>query len=354
MSGMSVNLNRIKAIVIAFILGGILDLNAQAVKLVGGLSNPTDMAIDGNIMYISDYQTGKIFKLKLGINKPILTEVASGFGGPFGLAIKGDELYVAEYDSSQISKIDIKQSKPAKQKVLAAQGVSDLEFIGDTLFAVNFDFNRIEYALNPSLNPILNTYTEINGPFRLLVKDSLLFVNESSNGRVSKINRFSKNPLAQTFAYSFSSPAGMAEYKGILYVAENTSNTISSINLAELSQAKKTIATNIDGPDVLLVHEGILYISEFDKGQISKISLDPLSINSGDYGKPGLYPNPCHSYLNLPSSNKQSTYSIYSTAGKRLFFGLKDTKGSLDVSRLKKGMYILMDDKNTSQIFAKY
>ena len=350
---MSVNLNRIKTIVIVFILGGILDLNAQAVKLVGGLSNPTDMAIDGNTMYISDYQTGRIYKLKLGLANPVLTQVASGFGGPFGLAIKGNELYVAEYDSSQISKIDIKQSKPIKQKVLEAQGVSDLEFIGDTLFAVNFDFNRIEYALNPNLNPILNTYTEINGPFRLLVKDSLLFVNESSNGKVSKINRFSKNPLAQTFPYSFSSPAGMAEYKGILYVAENTSNTISSINLADLSQAKKTIATNIDGPDVLLVHEGILYISEFDKGQISTLSLD-MANQSRPHSKPlTLYPNPCKNELFLLGIAKSFQVSIFSAMGQLVLQKQQRAGQSINTSELVAGIYAIRINKAAVQVFIK-
>ena len=351
---MNVNLNLIKPIVFAFILGGILDLNAQAVKLVGGLSNPTDMAIDGNTMYISDYKTGKIHRFKLGIPNPILTPVASGFGGPFGMAIKGSELFVAEYDSSQISKINLKQSKPIKQKVLEVQGVSDLEFIGDTLFAVNFDFNRIEYVLDLELNPSLNTYANANGPFRLLVKDSLLFVNEASKGSISKINRFSNSPLPQAFSYSFNSPAGMAEHEGILYVAENTSDTISSINLLDLSQAKKTVATNVDGPDVLLVHESILYISEFDKGQISTISLDPLSNNLPDNGIPGLYPNPCRSYLNVHSSNRHSTYSIYAITGKRLFFGLKASHGCIDMSRLNNGIYILMDEKNKTQIFTKH
>ena len=343
----------VKGLLFIWVLGGISDLNAQATKLIGGFVNPTDMVVNGNTMYVSDYKTGKIFKFKLDISNPVLTEVASGFGGPFGMATYNNDLYIAEYDSSQISKIDIGVINPIKQVVWQVQGVSDIECINDTLFAVNFDFNRMEYAVLSSANPSLKNYLSLNGPFRLFIKDSLIYANETSTGKVSWINRDTSHPNVNPFTQSFSNPAGIALYKNRLFIAENSSDLISSIDLLNPTKPKETFVSNLGGPDVIKVYNKTLYIGEFDKGQISTVLLDSSLNNPSLTNSIHVYPNPASNQVSFTGNYHGLDVTVYSMLGERLL-SKRIKKGEvLNITLLSSGLYIIKGPWKEAKIFLK-
>ena len=304
-----------------------------------GLTNPTDMVVSEGILYFADYGTGKISKVKLGIANPPITDVASGFGGPFGLAIRGNQLYIAEYDSNQVSKIDISQGNPTKQLVWLVQGISDLEFVGDTLFAVNFDKNKIDYEVMSQTNPSLSIYASgMNGPFRIRNHDSILYISEATEGKVSWINRHAQNLTLQTKPANFSSPGGLAIYNETLYVAENKADKISSINLTNTG-SKKLELSNLDGPDVLMVYNKTLFISEFDKGQISMISLNPVSVWSIKTKKLELFPNPCIDFIKIKNIKEGSLIRIYHASGRLVLEEKVDSTKKVDIQNLSAGLY---------------
>ena len=86
---------------------GITNLNAQATDVVTGLNKPYALVLNGNDLYISEFNGNKISKIDITDATPTAIVVVTGLSSPTGLAISGNDLYISEYLANKISKIQI-------------------------------------------------------------------------------------------------------------------------------------------------------------------------------------------------------------------------------------------------------
>ncbi|WP_196890519.1 NHL repeat-containing protein [Aureivirga marina] len=70
-------------------------------------SNPYDIKIQGNYLYIAQFDLGKIIRINITQESPFSEEVSSGLNGPVVLRFFQNELYVVEQESGEISKIKL-------------------------------------------------------------------------------------------------------------------------------------------------------------------------------------------------------------------------------------------------------
>ncbi|MBC8756893.1 T9SS type A sorting domain-containing protein [Kordia sp. YSTF-M3] len=64
-------------------------------------------ALNGDDLYVSENQSGRVFKMGVTGTTYIMTDVAIGINDPYGLAVNNTDLYIAESGSNKISKVNI-------------------------------------------------------------------------------------------------------------------------------------------------------------------------------------------------------------------------------------------------------
>ena len=146
----------------------------------GVMHFPYGLAVSGNRLYISNYDTNTVGVYNATTGAVLTTSLISGLSGPVGLAILGNLLYVTNNDTSKVGLYDA--------------------ITGATINA--------------------NFITGLNEPFGLAVSDLSLYVAESgnnyaSNGTVRKYDATTGLPSA-----GWNSPSGLNLPEG-LAVADN-------------------------------------------------------------------------------------------------------------------------------------
>lgn len=103
---------------------------------------------------------------------------------------------------------------------------------------------------------------------------------------------------------------------------------------------------------------GYLYISEgtgtpysFEVANIQKMTFShTVSIEDIITANIKIYPNPANSYLKIESDNYDNFYQIYSMDGRLVLAGKSSNGESIDISALKKGLYLINVDGQTFKI----
>ena len=85
----------------------ITETTPTPIVVVSGLSSPYTLALNGNDLYIAEYTANKISKIDITANTTTSIDVVTGLNGPEGLALNGNDLYIAEIPANKISKIAI-------------------------------------------------------------------------------------------------------------------------------------------------------------------------------------------------------------------------------------------------------
>src|SRR5690554_6781291 len=83
-------------ILTAFTLLFCLSINAQLTDVATDVNVPTGIALQGNNLYISEYDGYKISRIDITEANPIAVNVVTGITNPANLAFNGDFLYIAE------------------------------------------------------------------------------------------------------------------------------------------------------------------------------------------------------------------------------------------------------------------
>jgi DNA-binding beta-propeller fold protein YncE len=140
------------------------------------LSGPYGLALDSRSLYIADSGNNRV--RRVGLAKPTITTVAgtglpafAGDGGPAtgaqlydptGLALDSGYLYMADRGNSRIRRIHL-----ATQTITTFAGIGDRGFAGDGGLA---------------------TAARLNWPFGLAVRSGYLYIADTSNGCVRRVN----------------------------------------------------------------------------------------------------------------------------------------------------------------------
>lgn len=225
---------------------------------------PYGVAVANGFLYVADSYNHRIRKIDLANNAVTTlagqssygiadgTGTAAMFRYPRGLAVADGFLYVADTDNDRIRKIDL-ETKVVSTVMInlnAPKGVA----VSDGILYVSDDYHRI-WQMDLASKVIttlagqsaygfvdaVGTAAKFQYPHSLAVEDGFLYVTDSSNNRIRKIDLATKAVTTlsgQTAAGSadgdgtaayFSAPSGLTIDNGILYVADYTNNLIRAI-----------------------------------------------------------------------------------------------------------------------------
>ncbi len=224
----------------------------------GGV-NPYGLAINGNDLYVAEYNGDRIFKIDVTATNPVAVEVVSNVSHPSGLLLVGNDLYISETGDHKISKIDITQPNPTPVDVVSG----------------------------------------LSMPFGLTINGTELFIAELNSGSVSKININDVLPATPiTVATGLGGPTNVFYDRGELYITEYSAGKISKITVGTLSGPESVEPVLAIHPDRL---NGSLTVENLDssskyrifnqQGQLlqqgkQEVGQSVLRLNTT---KPGLY-----------------------------------------------------------------
>ena len=100
-----------------------ININAQE-DVITDLNRPIGLVFNGNDLYFTEANIGKISKIDITETTPNATDVVTGLGTPYTLALNGNDLYIAEIPANKISKI----------AVGAAAGIDDLNQLDISIY----------------------------------------------------------------------------------------------------------------------------------------------------------------------------------------------------------------------------
>jgi len=131
----------------------ITSTDPEPVTIISEAGSILELALSGNDLYYSEYDENTISKLDISESNPIPTLVISDLDLPLsGMTIKDSELYFSQYGVSEISKIDISTAEPTIVNIDVNVVIADLAFIGDDLYASDFQNSLILKYSNTALS----------------------------------------------------------------------------------------------------------------------------------------------------------------------------------------------------------
>jgi hypothetical protein len=173
--------------------------------------------------------------------------------------------------------------------------------------------------------------------------------------------------------YDGSLPISLLNFRGIISETYNsilwetaTEENVSHFEIERLNIADSSITTigrieavgnsntvqHYNLKDLIPIEEALYRLKEVDyDGKI--IRFNWIVINRKDKGikKIDIYPNPAHNYISFSNLNKEVEIEIHSFNGEILFKKHLSNYSKLDISDLKKGLYLIKITTNSQTIF---
>jgi hypothetical protein len=328
------------SILIIILFSNSIILNAQTVSIATRLSNPRGMTLVGDEIYYCELF--KISKIDLTTTVPTPTNVATSLLLPESIAINGNYLYIAQYNGNKISKIDITTTTTNTTDVLTnLYGPTGILFNGNDLYfaqALSGKISKIDITeTSPTVTDVV---TGLSGPTGIVLIGNNLYISEVYDGKISKIDIIETTPTAIDVVTGLTAPRGIAFNGNDIYIAEFGADKISKINITETIPIPTDVVTDLDGPLGLEVNGDNLYISDLSK--ILKLDLTTLSTNNLQLiNSINLYPNPANDFIKISGLNQKEKYNIYNLLGQNISSGIISDKEDISIQNLSKGLYLL-------------
>ncbi|WP_431136941.1 hypothetical protein [Psychroserpens mesophilus] len=140
---------------------------------------------NGNDLYTSYRNEGKIVKFDLTQTNPTAIDVVTGLGNiTQGIALNGNDLYIARSGDSKISKIDITQTNPNIIDVVTGVNPIDLLIVGNDLyFSGNDSVQKIDITeTNPT--PIVIVDGLSSPVWGIEISNNILYMAQQSDNKI--------------------------------------------------------------------------------------------------------------------------------------------------------------------------
>lgn len=258
------------------------DLPAVATVAVDGLSSPNGMALDGNILYISDNFNNRVVKVDISnTTYPLTKTVVASIPRPSGLALNGTDLYVGEMFNNKINKIDISDTNLPLTATEVISGGIDLPramtFSGNDLYITsNYKVDKMDVtATTPTLTNIVDFSSDSNIDRRIIrdVKfyENDMYISLSTLDRIyiyaNTLSLEGVKPLEKTVLYP-NPTSNSIQIKGL-----ETETSYVIYNAIGVETLKGTTSPNIP-IDISKISKGIYFIKFNDYNKSFKIIKD--------------------------------------------------------------------------------
>ena len=263
---------------------------AQTVETVAtGLNFPLGQVLNGNSLYASEYNSGKISKADLTQPLPApVTTVLQGLTKPTGVLVIGDYLYFCMEGNlpggaTAVGRINLTSANPTIEEVTtnvdATYGAQVLLKNGDDLYisaangnAGHQGIHKINLAdpLPWTAVQILST-EEVSG-MNMIGND--LYFSYYGGSAVKKMDVSISNPVPETVISGLSGPDGLTFNGNFLYISEYDAGRVSRIDVTQPNPVAETVASGLSGPSLTSFDGTAFYFAESIAGTISRIVLN--------------------------------------------------------------------------------
>ena len=215
-------------------------------KIVEGLHKPTAMAVKGNFLFVCDETKLKIFDLK-NLNSPAqIVKFADDDKVVNALAQDGDTLYISITNTGRIYSLDI--SNPARMENvkpklwLKVPGPNGLTIGGGEMFIASIppDYRTVTdenviYRVRNLKNPVAEKFYNVAGLYDgVAISDDLktLYISDWLTGSVTAVDVKTKK-IRVIYEEKGIGPADIAQESGTLFIPELVNSRIISIQISE-------------------------------------------------------------------------------------------------------------------------
>ena len=319
--------------------------------VLDGLDYPYALVLNGNELFVSDRDSGKISKIDITEATPTITDLVTDVSGILGMAINGNFLYYSVITNNKISKIDLTASTPTSTDVVTGLNQPlGLAFKGNELFIAEWGAGRISKIADiSSTDPTVTAIVSgLNLPTKLAFKNNELYFSLDVDGKISKIEDVTASTLSVIDVVSgLTNPVGIAFKGNHLYITEPRSNTLSDrifrTDVTQSSPVLEEILTLVNGPRGLVFNNDVLYFAEAYAGKVSKFDTSTLNLNQFNKNNVSMtiFPNPSGSTIQVTGLTQAEEYKIYNALGKQILEGSISSKENIKIEHLVRGFYFL-------------
>ncbi|WP_329804832.1 T9SS type A sorting domain-containing protein [Flavobacterium facile] len=255
-------------------------------------SNPTQLLLHNNDLFIATEQTSHIYKINLLATDTTPIEVTDIYGP---MVIKNNFLYVGQYVDSKIVKINL--SNGIKTDYLTGYKPNYFNLQGDDLYFTSNTTNKLYKInlINNSLNIILQNLNYVSG---IVIENNICYLCESQADKIS-------------------------------YYDLNSNQFVNFVSL-----------TSSSWPNGITIYNDTIYFISTVGGQVSSIPISTLGIPTNQKKTYTIYPNPTTELLNILTDEILEEFQIFDTTGKEVLKGKFETN-HINVTQLQAGAYIL-------------
>lgn len=325
--------------------------------VVTNVNNPWGLAISDGILYIGEHGDNQVTSYDTNDANAALETIAGGLSGVSAVGVVGNELFIGERTSYAVSKVDLTDSSGE----LVACTTMEFPPIGFAehsgyLYTGQREGNQVS-RINLAAGCPTTFSTPLSGldqSYGLGIKDDNLYVSQSNIGTISVVDLSTGKFVVNDLVSGLSTPGGMTVVDNTLYIADFGSGNLESVDLSAEVPEVVTVLTNLDGPIALASENGIVYIAEFNGNRISRY---PELSNVADVTTdPQLMINPVPAQNTITIQFEGSAtlpYQITNIAGQIVMQSRTQSNTTIDISMLRKGVYIVQAEGYQSQRIVK-
>ena len=299
-------------------------------SIITDLESPDGIALNGTEFYIVERGNNKrVIKIDLSLDIPTITPVVTGLDAPSHLLLVGNDLYISDYYSGKIFKVDISANLPITNPTEVVTGLNlpkGMVMNGNDLYIACTQDNTVVKA-DISANLPITTATEVvtglSAPVALVLRGNDLYIAESYSNRVSKADiTATPLPTTATQIVSVSFPISLIAQGDYLYIGEENNKKISRIDLTAQMPTTADVLSSVDSPRGLLVDNATntLYYSNLDK--VWEYDLNVLSLTEKNTATAlTIFPNPATEKVEILGLQHPKEYRIYNLMGAMVYEG---------------------------------
>ena len=247
-------------------LNGTINNNSWA----GGLTDAQAIVIDGQNMYVSNYQDTKIMKINFNQAPFTVSTFRSLSYCPMGLAIYNGYLYVCNYSNHSINKISLTNPSDDMDNWVQSNisSPTSISINSNYMYVCNSDIITRILLSDPTNNIEFIPASLISGPIGLAIYNGYIYVSNFNSGKISKFNlNDPTNNNDLNWLIGLDNPDGLTIYNDNMYI----SNYADGLPLTYIS---KVNMLSYPSPACLLKGTKVKTINGYKKIE---------DINVGDY-----------------------------------------------------------------------
>ena len=338
-------------LLLMFILFNGFTTFGQVTEVVGNLSQPWGIFLDGNDLYIAENGKDQIIKLEIDAPMDGVEKVVDGLGGASGVILIDSLLYIGQRKDNIVSSFDINgENTKAKYVTDLASAPVGFAIDGDNLYIATRDGNRV-LRLDLSTKSEKTIVRDLTFSYDVVLHGNYLFISEDK--RVSKIDLTLDDPKPVAVLNNLNTPIGLLIHGDELYVAEFSANQVLKINVVKENAVATKVATGLGGPISMAISNDELYISEYNTGTISKVKIDvPSKVDDIHSDVTLVFPNPTQDYIYFKDALIENKFKIFNTNGINILEGVIQNN-QIDIRHLSIGTYFISRPENKTIQFIK-